>query len=123
VLVLSVRQTVSWCKDRLFDYRHQAFVFNCFRQILQKGGVLKIILFPLRDSPFNNSKRIIFFYAGTFVMATEKCWLRGIFIRICYPVIRMLDLRRQWEMLQQTLIECGNLIALKLFSLLLLDFI
>jgi hypothetical protein len=58
-------------------------LFNCFRQILRKGGGLKIIFSPLRVSPFNNSKRIIFFDAGTFVLATEKRWLRGIFIRIC----------------------------------------
>jgi hypothetical protein len=116
---LSARQTANWCTDNLIIGIKLSFL-KCFRQILQKGESLKTILFPLQFFfIFNNSKCIIVFYAGTFLLATRKRMLHGIFIRLCCPVIRMLYLRRQCAMLQQTLLEYGNLITLKLFSLLL----
>jgi hypothetical protein len=121
MFVLSARQTVNWCTDSLIIGIKLSFL-KCFRQIFTKRRPENYFIPAAFFFIFNNSKRIIVFDAGTFVLATRKRRLRGILIRLCFPVIRMLYLCGQCKMLQQKLTGYGNLIALKLFSLLLLDF-
>lgn len=45
MFVLSARQTVNWCTDNLIIGIKLSYL-KCFRQILQKGEGLKIILSP-----------------------------------------------------------------------------
>jgi len=47
MFVLSAHQTMNWCTDNLIIDMKLSFL-KCFRQILQKGEGLKIILLPLK---------------------------------------------------------------------------